>query len=314
MAHHHDHGHDHGHDHSHAPDVSADNERRVIWAAIITGLFMVVEFVGGWLAGSLALMADAGHMLTDLGALLFAWVGFRLARRPADLKRTFGYYRFPILAAFVNGLALFAIAAIILVEAGERLMDPQPVAGWTMLGVAVAGLVANIATLLILSRGSDRENLNIRGAVLHVLSDLLGSVGAILAALVIHFTDWTPIDPILSVVVSALVLRSAYVIVRRSGHILLEGAPLDLDGDCLLADLESLDGVARAHHLHIWSLDQGRPVLSVHIGVAADADPMTVLATVKNRLADHHGVVHSTVQIEPAGICPDGGIGVACQD
>ena len=197
--HEHDKGHvdnDHsGHDHSHAPTVTMNNERRVFWVMLLTGGFMVVEAAGGLISGSLALLADAGHMLTDTAALALSWFAFRMARKPADPKRSFGYHRFQILAAFANGMTLFAIVAWIIIEALSRLLHPVEVQGLPMISIAAVGLVINILGFWILSRG-EKENLNIRGAALHVMGDLLGSVAAIAAALIILTTGWLPIDPI----------------------------------------------------------------------------------------------------------------------
>ncbi|HYD15919.1 MAG TPA: cation diffusion facilitator family transporter, partial [Hyphomicrobium sp.] len=257
----HTHSHPHAHDHAHGAGAS---ERRVAIAALLTGVFMVAEFAGGLISGSLALIADAGHMLTDCAGLLLAWIGFRLARRPADWKRSYGYDRFGVLVAFVNGLLLFAIAGWIVVEAWHRLNAPSPVLGGVMLWVALAGLAVNLASFWVL-QGGDNANLNVRAAVLHVAGDLLGSVAAIVAALVILATGWTPIDPILSVVVSLLILGSAGRIVRDSGHILLEGTPAGLDprqiGDGIKAAVPS---VLDVHHVHAWSLSQERPLVTLH--------------------------------------------------
>ncbi len=196
------HSHHHGHaGHSHGA-AHANNERRMGLAAALTGAFMFAEVAGGIAAGSLALIADAGHMLTDFASLSLAWFGFRLSRRPADWRRTYGFDRFQVLVAFANGLALFAIAAWIVYEAIERLMTTPQVSGGIMVVVATLGLFVNIAAFLLL-QGADRDNLNIRGAAIHVLGDLLGSVAALIAGAVILLTGWTPIDPLLSIVVAA---------------------------------------------------------------------------------------------------------------
>ncbi len=231
-------GHHHVHRHG-APSGDAANSRAVGFAAAITGGFMVVEVIGGFLAGSLALVADAGHMMTDFAALAMAWMAFRMARRPADARRSYGFGRLSVLAAFVNGLALFAVAVWISIEAVRRLAEPHPVAGGLMLAVAAAGLVVNVAAFWILSRG-DRGNLNLRAALLHVAGDLLGSAAAIVAALVIIGTGWTPIDPILSVFVAVLILYSAAKVVRESAHILLEGTPPGADPAVIAEDLREL--------------------------------------------------------------------------
>ena len=209
-AHSHSHSHAPGQAHSHRHDT---NEQRMGLAALLTGLFMGAEIAGGIVSGSLALLADAGHMLTDFASLSLAWFGFRLARRPADWIRTYGFDRFQVLIAFVNGLALFVIAAWIVYEAYERLSSPQPVAGGIMVVVAVLGLLVNIAAFALL-HGADRKNLNVRGAAIHVLGDLLGSVAALVAGAVILLTNWTPIDPLLSVLVALIIVRSGWQVVE----------------------------------------------------------------------------------------------------
>lgn len=298
-----DHGHaGHGLDVSHA--VTTDSERRVFLVMLLTGGFMVAEAAGGLLAGSLALIADAGHMLTDTAALAFAWAAFRMARRPSDALRSYGWHRFQVLAAFVNGLALLGISAWIAVEAARRLAAPVEVLGGPMLAIAVLGLLVNIAAFLILHRG-DRENLNMRGAVLHVVSDLLGSAAAILAAIVILLTGWTPIDPILSVLVAILILRSAWGVVRRSTHILIEGTPHDLDvGQLREAIHAAVPQVEDVHHVHAWSLTAERPLVTLHVTVGPEADPAATLAAVQAVLRARFGLAHATVQLEHGG-CPD---------
>lgn len=301
-------GHHHGHRHG-APPTDAANSRAVGLAAAITGGFMVVEVIGGFLAGSLALVADAGHMMTDFAALAMAWMAFRMARRPADARRSYGFGRLSVLAAFVNGLALFVVAVWISIEAVRRLAEPHPVAGGLMLAVAAAGLVVNVAAFWILSRG-DRGNLNLRAALLHVAGDLLGSAAAIVAALVIIGTGWTPIDPLLSVFVAALILYSASKVVRESAHILLEGAPPGADPAGIAEDLrETLPEVTEVRHLHAWSITESRPMITLEARIAPGADPELVRRAVKNRLAESFGFDHATVEIlgpdEDTGLEPD---------
>ena len=209
-----------GHDHAHRR-ATADNQRNVFWAMVLTGGFMVAEAIGGVIAGSLALIADAGHMLTDAAALGLAWAAFRVGRWPQDARRTYGYHRFQVLAAFVNALALVAIVGWIAIEAVRRLFDPVEIMGGLMLAIAALGLLVNLCAFAILRRG-DHQNLNVQGALLHVLGDLLGSIAAIVGALVILWTGWTPIDPLLSLLVAGLILRSAWRLLRKSAHILLE--------------------------------------------------------------------------------------------
>lgn len=307
-------GHDHGpdghrssHDHQghhHHAAVGADNERRVLLALLLTGTFMLVEAVGGVIAGSLALIADAGHMLTDTAALALAWVAFRVANRPADPRRSYGYHRVQVLAAFANGGALLMIVIWIAVEAVRRLFDPVEVLGGTMLAIAAVGLLVNGVAFWLL-RGGDRENLNIRAASLHIMGDLLGSVGAIAAAGVILATGWWAVDPILSLLVSLLILASAWRLVRQSGHILMEGTPSDVDSFHLRELVPaSVPEVIDVHHVHIWSLTPERPVVTLHARIDRAADHDAVLARIKKLLLDRFGIDHSTIQIEH-GDCAD---------
>ena len=300
-------GHDHAdHDHaghSHAPKVSRDNERAVLIGLCLTGGFMVAEVAGGYLSGSLALIADAGHMLTDSVALFLAWLGFRLGRRPADARRSFGYSRLEVLAGLINALALFALVGWIAYEAIQRVFSPEPVLAGPMFVVAVLGLVVNLVVFRILS-GADADHVNIRGAMLHVLGDLLGSVGAIGAAVVIWLTGWMPIDPILSLVVSLLILRSAWALLTRTFNILMEGTPDGVDLGGLQADLlEAVPGLLRVGHLHVWSLSSGQAMATLEIALAADADPDGTTHAVKERLAHKHDIGHATVEIAWGGNC-----------
>ncbi len=258
---------------------------------------MVAEVGGGLLAGSLALLADAGHMLTDFAALAMSWLAFRVARRPADRKRTYGFDRLSVLAAFVNGLALFVVAAWIVVEAIHRLGNPQPVTGGIMLAVAAVGLAVNLLCFWILSRG-DRGNLNLRAALLHVAGDLLGSVAAIAAALVILWSGWTPIDPLLSVLVSLLILRSGWMVVRDSGHILLEATPEGFDATAVASDLcTAIPAVANVRHLHAWSITERRPMVTLEAVIGPQDDPEAIRQRIKTRLAAEFGFDHATVEV-----------------
>jgi cobalt-zinc-cadmium efflux system protein len=280
--------------------VSADNARRVLWALWLTGGFMVAEAIGGALSGSLALLADAGHMLTDTAALGLSWYAFRISRRAATPQRSYGHARFQILAALINGGSLLGIAAWIAVEAIRRLFEPVAILGGPMLAIAVLGLAVNIAAFLILSGGS-RESLNLRGAALHVLGDLLGSIAAIVAALVIYLTGWLPIDPLLSIFVALLILRSAWLLVRKSAHILLEGSPDWLDLDELRRSLAAaVPEVEDVHHVHAWMLTSERPLLTMHARVRPGADHEQVLRAIQAVLRGDHGIDHATIQIEPA--------------
>ena len=298
-----DHGHD-GHSHDHAPSISDANEKRVFWALLLTGGFTGVEFIGGLLSGSLALLADAGHMLADTAALALALAAFRIARRPHDTRRTYGYHRFQVIAAFVNGLTLLLIVIWIAVEAVRRILEPIEVLGAPMLAVAAAGLVVNIIAFAILHRGA-KENMNVQGAALHVMGDLLGSVAAISAAVVILLTEWTPIDPLLSILVAALILRSAWRLTYRSAHILLEGAPDWLDEAELKAELTAaVPAVQSVHHLHVWMLTQEHPLITMHAEVNETANNTEVLVAITRFLKERYAITHATIQIE-TGDCID---------
>ena len=289
----HGHGHGHGHGHSHST-----NERSVALAAVLTGLFMFAEVIGGMISGSLALLADAGHMLTDFAGLALAWLGFRLARRPADWKRTYGFDRFSVLVAFVNGVTLFAIAAWIVVEAIMRLFDPVEVLGGLMLWVALGGLVVNILAFWILLQG-DRENLNIRAAALHVAGDLMGSVAAVIGSAVIIYTGFMPIDPILSIIVALIIVRSAVSVVKDAGHILLEGSPAGFDARAAQLDIcQELPYVRDIHHVHAWSISERRPMVTLHACVEPETDSVKAVREIKQMLADKFSISHATIEIE----------------
>ncbi|HEY2451140.1 MAG TPA: CDF family zinc transporter ZitB [Scandinavium sp.] len=286
--------------HSHAPSQQPDdgNGRRLLLAFIITAGFMVLEVVGGLVSGSLALLADAGHMLTDAAALLFALLAVHFARRPANSRHTFGWLRLTTLAAFVNAIALVLITIFIVWEAAMRFRHPQPIAGATMMVIAVAGLLANIVSFWILHRGSEEKNLNVRAAALHVMGDLLGSVGAIAAAIVILTTGWTPIDPILSVLVSCLVLRSAWSLLKESVNELLEGAPGSMDLDALKRGLRrEIPEVRDVHHVHVWLVGE-KPVMTLHVHVIPPHDHDALLGKIQHYLEHHYQIAHATVQME----------------
>ena len=299
----HSHSHEHG-GHSHAGHAHGSNETRIFWALLLTAGFMFAEVAGGVISGSLALLADAAHMLIDSVSLFFAWLAFRLSHRPADKARTYGYHRFPVLAAFANGIGLVFICIWIFSEAVDRLLNPTEVLASPMLAVAGLGLAINIAAFAVL-HGADRNNLNVRGTLLHVWSDMLGSVAAIGAALVIMTTGWMPIDPILSVLVGLLVLRSAWFLMRDAAHVLLEGVPQQLDVHDIGRDLVSHVAVVEdVHHVHAWSLSQERSLLTLHARVTEGTNPDSAVAAIQERLADRFDIRHVTVQIELEG-CSD---------
>ncbi len=286
------------HHHSHSHSEENGNQKRLLAAFSVTALFMLAEVAGGLLSGSLALLADAGHMLTDAAALLVALLAIQFARRKPNSRHTFGLLRLTTLAAFVNALALLVITALIVWEAIRRFYQPQPVAGGFMLVIAIAGLLANLLSFWLLHRGSEEKNMNVRAAALHVLGDLLGSVGAIVAALIILFTGWTPIDPILSILVSALVLRSAWSLMKESIHELLEGAPGAIDVDKLKRDLTlNIAEVRNVHHVHLWQVGE-KPVLTLHTQVIPPYDHDALLHKIHHYLHQHYQIEHATVQME----------------
>jgi cobalt-zinc-cadmium efflux system protein len=266
----------------------------------LTGTFMVAEVIGGLLSGSLALLADAGHMLTDTVSLFLAWLAARVAHKPADTLRSYGYHRVQILAAFSNGVFFILIVGWIGYEAVQRILNPLRVMGDIMLVIAGLGLIVNLLAFFIL-HGAGGRDLNIRAALLHVLGDLLGSVAAVTAAVIILLTGWMPIDPILSVFVALLILRSAWMVVKESTHILLEGTPQDIDVETLRkAIVEAVPCVRDVHHLHVWSLTPEHPLLTLHVNVDPDVDLTQVLQRVKQVLEDRFHIHHSTIQVEPA--------------
>jgi cobalt-zinc-cadmium efflux system protein len=304
-AHAHDHAHDHSHGHDHAHDhLAGSSERKLLFAFVLTTAMLVAEAAGGLFSGSLALLADAGHMLVDALALLLAFLGARFAARPADARRTYGYGRIEVLAGFVNALTQFALVIFIAVEAVQRLSDPQPILSGVMLGVAIAGLIANVVVLRTL-HGHDPDDVNIAGASLHVLGDLLGSVAAVLAALAVRWLGWLWADPALSVLVSLLILRSAWMLLRRTSHILLEGTPEGVHLDEVQVALQGADpGIVSVHHVHVWQVASGSRMATLHAELLDGTDQGRVLIAIKTMLSERWRVGHATIQFDP-GPCPD---------
>lgn len=303
------HLHAHAHNRKTDPDpghaVAGRNERRVLLAFVLSAGFMTAEAAGGLLFGSLALLADAAHMLTDAAALALAWIAFRITRRPADARRSYGYHRFQVLAAFLNGAAMIALSFWIAVEAILRITQPVEISPWPVMLIATLGLGVNIGSYLLLHSG-EGENLNMRGAALHVMGDILGSVAAIAAALIILGTGWTPADPLLSLLSAMVILRSAWEIVRRTTHILLEGAPEDFDSAALRQELTRLlPELEDVHHIHAWTLGDGATLLTLHAAAKSGSDPELLLRQIKDVLAERFGIRHATVQMETRA-CPDG--------
>jgi cobalt-zinc-cadmium efflux system protein len=291
-----DHGHAHGaHDHGRGADRRA---LAIVFA--LTSTFMVAEVIGGLVTGSLALLADAGHMLSDALSLGIALFAVWLSGRPATPNRSFGYKRAEILAALFNGATLVAISIWIFVEAYRRFFEPPEILGGWMLAVAALGLVVNVAGAVILWR-SGGESLNLQGALRHVLADVLGSVGAIAAALVILATGWWYADPIISVLIGLLVLASSWRLVRDSINILLEGTPPDIDAGEVGRSMAGIPGVAEVHDLHVWTITSGFPALAAHVLVGRDEDCHARRRDLEEVLAREYGIEHTTLQVDHVG-------------
>ncbi|WP_437286761.1 cation diffusion facilitator family transporter [Sorangium sp. So ce406] len=317
--HHHDHGHDrdhgdgghqgHGgarrHDHDHGDGRHHDHDhrraplRRLIAAFALTTSFLLIEAAVGWWSKSLALLADAGHMLADAAALGLAIIAQRIAAQARTRARTYGFRRAEVLAAFANGIALALTAIWIFIEAARRWREPQEVHAEALTITAAVGLIVNVASALLLSSGEHGHNINTRAALAHVLSDALGSIGAILAGVLILAFGWTRADSMISAVIGALVLWGGWRLVRDTSRVLMEGSPIEID----LADVEdtirSVPGVVDFHDLHVWSISDGFNVLTVHVVLARGHHGTDVAAAVARRLREQHALTHCTIQPEP---------------
>ena len=287
-----------------SPDHSERRNQAVLGRAflLIAG-FAVVEIIGGIMSNSLTLLADAGHMVLDAAALGLAWGALWLSKRPATASLTYGHHRVQVLVAFLNGLALALLVLWILKEAFERFLEPQAMAPLPALAVATIGLIVNLIAYRWLGHGKD--NINVQAAALHVLGDLLGSLAAITAALTVHFTGWTRVDPLLALVIAAILTRGTWRVLKASGHLLLQGVPNPVSTDEMRAALVATPGVIDVHHLHVWGLTAERPIATLHARIADEADRQSVIAALKTALRERFGVAHSTIQLE-RGECPDG--------
>ena len=286
------------HDHHHE-----DNEALLRRAFALIAGFMLIEVIGGLLANSLTLLADAGHMFLDASALGFSWYALKLSRRLDDERLSYGYHRWQVLAAFINGLTLMALVLWVLVEAWERLQTPQQMLAAPALVVASVGLVVNLIAYRWLH--SAHENSAVESAALHVLGDILGSVSAIVAALTVMFTGWPYADPLLALVVAAILGRGAWRVLSQSAHILLEGVPEGVNLETIAATLTArVPGVADVHHLHAWALTAEKPLLTLHASVNEPGDLGEVVRNMKAVLHSEFGITHSTIQVEH-GRCPD---------
>ncbi|MFS0593203.1 cation diffusion facilitator family transporter [Cytobacillus horneckiae] len=299
-------GHDHGHDHTHG----ANKKTLIISFIIITG-YMIIEAIGGFITNSLALLSDAGHMLSDSISLGVALLAFTLGEKAANYSKTYGYKRFEILAAVLNGVTLVLIAIYIFYEAIQRFQNPPEVASTGMLIIASIGLLINIFVAWIMMRGGDvEENINMRGAYLHVISDMLGSIGAIIAALLMIFFGWGFADPLASVIVAVLVLRSGYYVTKSGLHILMEGTPQNVDMDDIIQIIQNTRGIQGVHDLHVWSITSGLNALSCHAVVADQmsiAESERMLRQIEHDL-EHKNIHHMTIQLETSAHLHDNSI------
>ncbi|MGN7402840.1 cation diffusion facilitator family transporter [Cytobacillus praedii] len=293
MGHHH--GHSHGHNHSHG---HTGNKKALFLSFLLIASFMIVEVVGGLLTNSLALLSDAGHMLSDAAALGLSLFAIKLGERKASSSKTYGYKRFEIIAAALNGLTLIVISVYIFYEAFQRFWNPPEVLSGGMLIISTIGLLINIVAAWILMRGDKEENLNVRSAFLHVIGDMLGSVGAIIAALLMIFFGWGIADPIASVIVAILILISGWRVMKESLHILMEGTPANLEMDKVKSSLLKIPGVKEVHDMHIWSITSGMPMLSCHMVIEGEGVHDTILHRAQTILHDDFEIEHSTIQIE----------------
>ncbi|MBS1791610.1 MAG: cation transporter [Acidobacteria bacterium] len=297
----HDHAHDHPHSHSglgqHDHTRGASQRTLLIVLALTFG-YMIAEALGGYFANSLALLSDAGHMFTDVAALALALLALRFASRPATQSKTYGFYRLEILAALVNGVALIVLSILICIEAYQRLRQPEEIQGVTLIGISAGGLVVNLVSAWMLSRSHKHDNLNMRGAYLHVLGDLLGSVAAIAAGVLIVWKGWRWADPLFSVVISLLIVWNSWRIVADAVNVLLEGVPSHIKPSAVEQAIKTITGVREVHDLHIWTITSNRHVLTAHVVVTNADQSCRVLREVRALLAEQFHLSHSTIQIE----------------
>ena len=300
LGHEHNEHHDHGHDH--APWIvqdAAGGRKGLLIAFSITALMMLAEIIGGLLSNSLALLSDAGHMFIDNLALLLSFFAMKFATLPATDKKTFGFFRLEILAALINGVTLVLISFYIIYEAYFRIIHPQPVHGTLMLVVAAIGLMVNILGAVVLRKHRD-ASLNIRGAFLHIVGDALVSVGVIIGGIIILFTEWYLIDPILSILISLVIIYGAWALVKESVNILLESAPSHIDTAAVAAEIGKVRGVREAYHIHVWTITSGVYAMSAHVLI--DDQPVSrsrdILDEIRELLSEKFKVLHSTIQLE----------------
>lgn len=292
-------GHNHGIERPAAGSAGARHRQSLVWALSLTTTFLVVEVIGAWISGSLALLADAAHMLTDAGGLALALFAIWFAARPPSASKTFGYLRAEVLAALVNAVVLLLLSIYILYEAYQRFFAPPDVLSTPMLIVAVVGLVVNLISMRLLAAGS-AESLNLKGAYFEVLADMLGSLGVIASALIIMFTGWTLADPIIGAAIGLFIVPRTWALLRHSVNILLEGTPIGFDLVRLDRALRDLPGVVDTHDLHVWTITSGVDAMSGHLVIADGADQQALLVAARTVLHEEFGIDHTTIQIETA--------------
>lgn len=290
-------GHSHGLERPAAGSAGARHRRSLIWALALTTTFLVVEVIGAWISGSLALLADAAHMLTDAGGLALALFAIWFAARPPSAAKTYGYLRAEVLAALINAVVLLLLAVYILYEAYQRIFAPPEVASTPMLIVAVVGLVVNLISMRLLAAGSE-ESLNLKGAYFEVLADMLGSLGVIASALIIMFTGWTLADPIIGAAIGLFIVPRTWALLKHAVNILLEGTPAGFELAKLDEALRALPGVIDTHDLHVWTITSGIDAMSGHLVIADGADQQALLVAARTVLHETFGIDHSTIQIE----------------
>jgi cobalt-zinc-cadmium efflux system protein len=293
----HNHSHDH-HDQGHSHGIRREGNRKGLTIAlVITFGIMVAEFMGGWLTNSLALLSDSGHMLSDTASLALSLVAVWFAAKPSSPRKSYGYHRFEILAALLNGVTLFIIAGLIIWEAYNRLFAPPAVESGMMMVIALIGLLANIASAWVLLRQGDvKGNINLRGAYLHVIGDALGSVGALVAGFLMQRFSWYVADPIISVIVAVLILKSAWGLITQSVHILMEGVPARTDIGVIVTALSAIDGVINVHDVHVWTVTSGYDAFSCHMLLKKGFSSSTVLAQAVPLIQEKFGIRHTTIQ------------------
>lgn len=283
-------------DHSHA--IVTNKNASYLWIALcLTSIFLIAEVVGGLISGSLALLSDAAHMLTDVSALAISLMAIHISKRAADIRRTFGYYRFEILAAAFNAILLFLVAIYIIYEAYQRLNHPAEIQTITMLIIASIGLIVNLISMYLLSGGKD-HSLNLKSAYLEVWSDMLGSIGVIAGALIIRFTGWQWVDSVIAIAIGIWVLPRTWVLLKETLNILLEGVPDGIDLNALKKSIQQVDGVIDIHDLHVWAITSGKISLTAHVVVKNDRDCERVLSLLRDQLASKFGITHTTLQHE----------------